>query len=90
MRTSGRVWPVIVQAEESSTGVGHSDILGLSAFQSGRTEQEGVGTTRTKSQPAGSGERKVRMLRIHEGENVLALPTRDREGRNNFVPHFEG
>jgi len=37
-RPGDRVWSDVVQAEERSTSVGHSDVLGLSAFQSGRAE----------------------------------------------------
>ena len=56
MRTGGWVWLNVIQAEESSASVGHSDILGLSTFQSGGTKQEGVDTTRSESLMAGPDE----------------------------------
>lgn len=59
MGPGDRVWFDIVQAEESSARVGHSDVLGLTTLQGGGAKQEGVCATRAKSLPAGSSEREV-------------------------------
>lgn len=60
MRTGGRVWLDIIQAEEGSAGIGYSDILGLSAFQNGGTKQEGVVAARAVSPAARANGAKVR------------------------------